>query len=51
MGPKMITYTFYDSGSIFPIAQDICYTGLSGRIILLFGRLDKVLSVNAPITH
>ena len=32
MGPKMITYTyFYYLRINFPITQDICYTGLSGR--------------------
>ena len=36
----------------FPIAQDICCTGLSGRNSFVeFERLHKVLSVNVPITH
>ena len=33
-GPKWLHTHFYYLGINFPITQDICYTGLSGRIIL-----------------
>ena len=46
--PKMITRTFLSSGNFFPITQDICCAGLSGRnSIVKFGRLHELLSVSA----
>ena len=53
MGPKMITHTqFYYLGINLPIAQDICYTGHSGRKLFCVIRgLHKVLSVSLPITQ
>ena len=52
MGTKMITHTYYYLEINFPITQDICYTGLSGRnSFVQLGRFHKVLSVNVPITH
>ena len=45
----MITHTHFSLlGINLPIAQDICYTGFSGRsCFVYFGRLHKVFSVNA----